>query len=125
MPAPLLAPRVPTVGRCWRSDRAPGRSDHPGREAGGPTALPGGQISPGTEAASQTATPGDQTARPIIGRLPDICRALHGTRDSAGASHDSGIPALRASPSSYAGATGPASTSAVATSEGYTGGTSG
>jgi hypothetical protein len=68
--------------------------------------------------------PGTPHRRPIIGRLTDIRHAPRGTCDSACASHGSDIPALLTSPSGYARATGPTSTSAVAVSEGRIAGTS-
>jgi hypothetical protein len=108
---PLLA--VPAIGRCWRSDRTPGRSDrHPRR--------------------SDRLPP----RHPVVGRLTNIHRALRGTDDSTRASrgpdvHDStrasrssSIPASLMSPSNCVRATNTSSTSEVAASEGCTGGTS-
>jgi hypothetical protein len=64
----------------------------------------------------------------------DFCRALRGTHNSTRATHGPGIhnfahgsdvPALLTSPLGCAGATGTATTSAVAAGESRTGGTSG
>jgi hypothetical protein len=84
---------------------------------------------------------------PIVIYLTDFCRAPRGTHDfgrtpcdtydstratrvpdihdSASASSGSGIPALLVSPSGYVRATSTASSSAIATGEGCTGGPSG
>jgi hypothetical protein len=121
--------------------------------AGGPTVSPGGQTAHGTGAGGSTASPGGQTAhgtgvgspttRPYaappssasltstVSRAPPSTSAApHAAPTTPAASP--GAPtsqlyptALLASFSGYAGATGTASTSAVATSKGCTGGPSG
>jgi hypothetical protein len=124
MPAPLLAPRVPTAGRCWQSDR-PGnggwRSDHtPWRL----DRTPWWSDHPGNRCWWSDRPP---PHCPVIGCLADIRRTPHGLGvcNSTRAYRGSGIPTLLTSPSGYEGAIGTASTSVVTASEGHIGRTSG
>jgi hypothetical protein len=134
MPAPLPAPCVPS-GFSLQTAR--------GTEAGGPTVSPGGQTAPRNRGWWSDRHPGRSDRLTLrsssvacftnLDRLPCTARDFgctpRGTHDSGRITCDSSIPAipaaLLASPSGYAGATGTASTSAVATSKGYTGGLSG
>jgi hypothetical protein len=125
IPAPLSAPRVPKgsrhwpllavrpENRGWLSDRDPGQSDRPGNKGWRSDCHPRRSDHP-------------PPRRPIIDGIAEIHRASCGLgiRDSTHASRGSDIPALLTSPSGCAGATGTASTSAVAASEGRTDGTS-
>jgi hypothetical protein len=116
-------PGFPQGSRCWWSYR-PGnrgwRSDHPGNR--------GWQF----DRHPRWSDP-PPPHRLVVGHLADIHRADDsartsrgpGVRDSTRASRGSGNPELLTSPSSYTGATSTATTSAVVTSEGRTGGTSG